>query len=350
VFCSIARTTGRDVYITVYFGFSQRHPSGYGRIVRDGDSILKIVEQRDASIEEKKINEINSGIYCVDGNFIFDALDMVNSENDQGEYYLTDIVGIAKAGGKKTGGLKVQDLDELMGINSRKELAIANARMRGRIIDLLMSEGVTVVDPECTYIDAGVKVENDATIYPMARLSGETVIGRKAVIETGCIINDSEVGPETHIKPYSVVTDSIIQGGAAIGPFAHIRPKSTVMAGARVGNFVELKKSVLGKGSKANHLTYIGDSEVGEGVNIGAGTITCNYDGYSKFKTVIGDGVFIGSGTQLVAPVKIGNGAVVGAGSTITKDVLPDSLSLSRTEQKTLSDWARKRRESRGGK
>lgn len=325
-------------------------PTGYGRIVRDGDNVVKIVEQRDASPEEKKIKEINSGIYCVDGEYLFKTLESVNNKNDQREYYLTDIVGIAKKDGKKVGGLKVQDVDELMGINSRKELAIANSKMGSRIIDMLMREGVTFIDPDCTYIDATVKIKNDSIIYPMVRLEGQTVISEKAIIESGCIINNSDVGPETHIKPYSVISDSIINEGAVIGPFAHIRPGSTIKTGAKVGNFVELKKTTLGKGSKANHLSYIGDSEVGEGVNIGAGTITCNYDGYNKFKTTIENGVFIGSGTNLVAPVTIGSGATLGAGSTITKDVLPYSLALTRTDQKTVKDWSKKRMKSRGGK
>ena len=325
-------------------------PAGYGRIVRSGDDVMKIVEERDASPEEKNIKEINSGIYCVDGAYLFKTLERVDNENDQGEYYLTDIVGIAKEDGKKVGGLKVKDIDELMGINSRKELAVANSKMGGRIIDRLMSGGVTFIDPDCSYIDACVKVESDAVIYPMVRLEGSTVVSEKAVIESGCVISNSQVGAKTHIKSYSVVSDSVVNEGAVIGPFAHLRPGSIIKEGAKVGNFVELKKTVLGRGSKANHLSYIGDSEVGEGVNIGAGTITCNYDGYNKFRTTIENGAFIGSGTNLVAPVTIGSGATLGAGSTITKDVPTDSLSLTRTEQKTITGWSKKRRESRGGK
>lgn len=323
-------------------------PSGYGRVVKDGDEILRIVEEKDASVEEKGIREINSGFYCVDGDFLFEALSAVGRENVQGEYYLTDIIGIGRDSGRRVGWVKVPDSDEIMGINSRKELAAAEAVMRRRILDDLMSKGVTIVDPGSTYVDFGVEMGRDSVIYPQARLEGETTVGEKVTIETGAVIKDSRIGSETHIKPYSVITGSETENGTAVGPFAHLRPGSVLKKGARVGNFVEMKKSVLGEGSKANHLTYLGDSEVGEDVNIGAGTITCNYDGYSKFRTVIEDGAFIGSGTNLVAPVKVGSGSVIGAGSTISKDVPEDSLSLTRPEQKTVDGWARKRREEKG--
>ncbi len=323
-------------------------PSGYGRVVKDGDEILRIVEEKDASPEEKKIREINSGVYCVDGPYLLDALSAVGRENAQGEYYLTDIVRIGKESGKRIGWAETADADEIRGINSRKDLAAAEEIMRRRILDRLMNEGVTVVDPSCTYVDHGVRVGRDSILYPQARLEGPVTIGDGVIIETGSIIRSSSIGSGSHVKPYSVITDSVVKEDAAIGPFAHLRPGSIVEAGAKVGNFVEMKKSVLGRGSKANHLTYIGDCEVGEGVNIGAGTITCNYDGYGKFRTVIEDGAFIGSGTNLVAPVTVGRGSVIGAGSTITRDVPPDSLALTRPEQKTVEDWARKRREKRG--
>ena len=320
-------------------------PRGYGRIVKDGEELLKIVEEKDASAEEKLISEINSGVYCVDGGFLFDALHKVDRGNVQQEYYLTDIIQISRDSGKKVGWSKISDGDEIMGINSRKELARANGIMRGRIVDSLMEGGVSIEDPDCTYVDFGVKIGRDSRLYPQVRLEGDTTIDENVIIEQGSIIRDSSIGDGTHIKPYSVVTDSNLGCNTVIGPFAHLRPGTVLKDGAKAGNFVEIKKSTLGEGSKANHLTYLGDSEIGKGVNIGAGTITCNYDGYNKFKTSIDDDAFIGSGTNLVAPVTIGKGAVVGAGSTITKEVPADSLSLTRPEQRTINGWAKKNRE-----
>ncbi|MDH3974975.1 MAG: bifunctional UDP-N-acetylglucosamine diphosphorylase/glucosamine-1-phosphate N-acetyltransferase GlmU [Deltaproteobacteria bacterium] len=324
------------------------NPQGYGRIIKDGSEILRIVEEKDASHEEKCICEINSGVYCVDGEFLFKTLESVGKDNAQGEYYLTDIIKIGSEAGKKVGWSKITDSSETMGINSRKELAEAGAIMRRRITDDLMAAGVTIIDPECTYIDGTVQVGRDSTIYPQVRLEGKTLVGENCAIESGAVIKDSHVGNDTHIKPYCVITDSRLGEKTAIGPFAHIRPASIISEGGKVGNFVEIKKATIGKGSKVNHLTYVGDADVGQGVNIGAGTITCNYDGYRKFKTVIEDGAFIGSGTNLVAPVTIGKGSVIGAGSTITKTVPPASLSLTRPEQRCIKGWPEKRRKERG--
>lgn len=323
-------------------------PYGYGRIVKDGSEILRIVEEKDASEEEKKIGEINSGVYCVDGDFLFTALESIGKDNAQGEYYLTDIIKIGRERGKKVGWSKITDSSETMGINSRKELATAGAIMRQRMADRLMAAGVSIIDPQGTYIDGTVKVGKDSVIYPQTRLEGNTSVGENCIIESGAVIKDSQIGDGTHIKPYCVITDSTVGNNTAIGPFAHLRPASVINDGGKIGNFVETKKVTIGKGSKVNHLSYVGDSEVGNDVNIGAGTVTCNYDGYNKFKTVIEDGAFIGSGTNLVAPVTIGKGSIVGAGSTITKAVPPDSLSLTRPEQRCVKGWAEKRRKERG--
>ena len=320
-------------------------PAGYGRIVKDGSEIRKIVEEKDASEAEKSITEVNSGVYCVDGRFLFDALKEVGSDNAQGEYYLTDIIGIGRDSGLKVGWSKLTDGDEIMGINSRRELAIANRLMRKRILDGLMEDGVSVIDPENTYIDSGIGIGSDTIIHPQASLEGSTSIGKGCIIGAGAQIKDSKIGDGSHIKPYCVISGSVLEDKTTIGPFAHIRPLSHIKQNAKVGNFVEIKKSVLDEGSKVNHLSYIGDSDVGSGVNIGAGTITCNYDGYNKFKTIIEDGAFIGSGTNLVAPVTIGKGAIIGAGSTITKSVVQDSLALTRADQRTVKGWARKKRE-----
>jgi len=324
------------------------NPQGYGRIVKDGSEILGIVEEKDATEKEKRICEINSGVYCVDGEFLFKALDSVGKDNAQGEYYLTDIIKIGREAAKKVGWSKILNSSETMGINSRKELAVAGSIMRQRIADKLMSDGVSIIDPECTYIDGTVDIARDTIIYPQVRIEGKASIGENCIIESGTVIKDSKIGSDTHIKPYCVISDSKLGKRTTIGPFAHLRPASVINEGGKVGNFVEIKKATIGDGSKVNHLSYIGDSEVGNGVNIGAGTITCNYDGYSKFKTIIEDGAFIGSGANLVAPVTIGKGSIIGAGSTITKPVPADSLSLTRSEQRCMKGWAEKRRKERG--
>jgi len=269
----------------------------------------------------------------------------VGSNNAQGEYYLTDIIGIGRDSGLKVGWSKLAEGDEIMGINSRKELAIANRLMRKRISDSLMEGGVSILDPDNTYIDSGIEIGSDTIIHPQVSLTGNTLIGKGCIIEAGTQIENSKLGDHSHIKPYCVISESVLEGQTIVGPFAHIRPLSHIKRKAKVGNFVEIKKSVIGEGSKVNHLSYIGDSEIGREVNIGAGTITCNYDGYNKFKTTIEDGAFIGSGTNLVAPVTIGKGAIIGAGSTITKAVAPDSLALTRADQRAVKDWAKKKRE-----
>lgn len=318
-------------------------PYGYGRIVKDnkGD-IKKIVEEKDASATEKAIREINTGIYCADSGFLFQALKKVEPKNIQKEYYLTDIVGIAVKDKKKVATYKAHEFKEVMGINSRVELAEAERIIRMKTIEHLMVCGVTVIDPSGTYISPSVTVSLDVVIYPGSMISGKTTIGKGVIIGPGCVISDAKIGNGVKIKAYSVIDGSEIREGACVGPLAHIRPNSVVENGAHIGNFVEVKKSTVGKGSKANHLAYIGDATIGKGVNIGAGTITCNYDGVRKYQTVIEDNVFVGSDSQLVAPVRIGKGSLIGAGTTVTEDVPDNSLVLSRVKQDTRKGLAKK--------
>lgn len=309
-------------------------PTGYGRIVRNqAGKITGIVEERDASALEREITEINSGIYCFDGSFLAEAQHSLSQDNAQREYYLTDTVAAARKQGKRIGSLTVSQPLEVMGINNRIELARADKEKRREILEALMLSGVTVIDPEVTYIDLGVRVGKDTIIYPNTVIQGNTVIGENCTIGAGCQITDSTIGSNVTVKWSSVVQESIVRDHAAVGPFAHLRPGSDIGEESRIGNFVEVKKSTLGKGSKASHLTYLGDTTIGSGVNVGAGTITCNYDGFTKHPTIIEDNVFVGSNTALVAPVTVGKGAIIGAGSTITKNVPPEALAVERSKQ-----------------
>jgi bifunctional UDP-N-acetylglucosamine pyrophosphorylase/glucosamine-1-phosphate N-acetyltransferase len=309
-------------------------PHGYGRIVRgEGGQLLGIVEEKDLQPGEEKIKEINTGIYCVEAEFLFSALPYLSDRNAQREFYLTDIVEKASSLGKKTIAYLTADSVEVMGINTRLDLARANQILRQKIAERHMLEGVTLIDPQTTYIDRGVEIGKDTMIHPNCYLLGHTSLGEECVVEPGCKITDSRVGNFVTIRASSVVSESVLEDRVEVGPFAHLRPKNLLREGAKIGNFVEVKKSVIGKGTKANHLSYIGDATVGEKVNIGAGTITCNYDGHKKHPTIIEDEVFVGSNTELVAPIKIGRGAIIGAGSTITKDVPPERLAISRAKQ-----------------
>jgi len=309
-------------------------PKGYGRIFRKADgSLLRITEDKDLKPGEEKVQEINTGIYCVDADFLFSALSRVTPQNAQKEYYLTDIVAQASPEKKKVFPFLVDDSLEVMGINTRVELARANQCMKKRISEKHMLGGVTLIDPETTYIDRGVEIGRDSVIYPNCHLLGKTSLGSGCVIEPGCKIANTQVGNRVTIKASSVISECRIEDHVEVGPFAHLRPETLLREGARIGNFVEIKKSVIGKGTKANHLSYIGDATLGEKINVGAGTITCNYDGKKKHSTVIENGVFIGSNTALVAPVKVRRNSVIGAGSTITKDVPPDTLAVARGRQ-----------------
>jgi bifunctional UDP-N-acetylglucosamine pyrophosphorylase / glucosamine-1-phosphate N-acetyltransferase len=319
-------------------------PHGYGRIVRDGEEVLRIVEEKDASLKEKAIREINTGIYAFEAPFVFDALGKVGRDNAQGEYYLTDVLALARAAGRKVCALAAGDPEETMGINDRVQLARAGLLMRRRINSALMRSGVTLVDPETAYIEPQVRIGEDTIVHPGVHLRGATVIGRDCLIEPGAILTDSILADRVHIKPGSVVEGSEIGADSTIGPMAHLRPGTVLAGGNKIGNFVETKKARLGRKSQASHLTYIGDAEVGERVNFGCGTITCNYDGVNKYQTTVGDDVFVGSDVQFIAPVTIGSGSLIAAGSTITEDVPADALAISRSEQKNIEGWAAKRR------
>jgi bifunctional UDP-N-acetylglucosamine pyrophosphorylase/glucosamine-1-phosphate N-acetyltransferase len=316
-------------------------PYGYGRIVRNSEGqIRRVVEESDASAYEKKIQEINTGIYLAEKNTLFELLKKVQSNNRQNEYYLPDTVEAAVKQGLRVESLEVPDHREVFGINTRVDLAQAEKIFQSRAGKRFMLEGVTLLDPDSTWIDRQVLIGRDTVIYPHVRLEGKTAIGERCVIGSHVRLTDSEIESGATIRDFCVINGARVHDGALIGPFAHLRPGTVIKKGARIGNFVEVKKSVIGPGSKANHLSYLGDAVVGQEVNIGAGTITCNYDGYKKYETVIGDEVFIGSDTQLIAPVKIGRGALIAAGSTIVKDVPPRALGISRAQQLNKPGWA----------
>ena len=319
------------------------NPSGYGRIIRGPTGWLeRIVEEKDGSDEEKLIREINTGIFCIKAPFLVAGLKEIRQENAQGEYYLTDLVEIGRKRGMRCSAHMVADPTEVMGINTRADLAVANEVLRQeRVMDLMLS-GVTALDPKTTYVDKTVEVGKDTILHPNCVLQGKTKIGERCVIESNVRIVDSVIGNEVSVRSNSVITESRIDDGASIGPFAHLRPLTEIKAKAKIGNFVEVKKSVIGKGTKANHLTYIGDSLVGEEVNVGAGTIVCNYDGVEKHQTIIGDRVFVGSNVELVAPVKVGSRSSIGAGTTVTKDVPEGALAISRVKQKNIKGWSKK--------
>lgn len=317
------------------------HPEGYGRVIRREDGrISHIVEQKDATEAERRVQEVNAGIYLCDADFLFKALEEIEPNNLQSEYYLTDIVGIAVSEGVTLLGFEAQP-EEVIGINSRTDLAQAEAVMRKRINEHWMMEGVTLIDPDRVRIDASVKIGRDSILYPGVSLEEGTTLG-EGVTAYACRIRDSRIGDHVMIKDHCVIDQAEVETGAIIGPFAHLRPQTVIRKNAKIGNFVEVKKSVVGEGSKASHLTYLGDAIIGKNVNIGAGTITCNYDGQSKSETVIEDGVFVGSDTQFIAPVHVGKGALIAAGTTVTRDVPPESLAISRVKQENRVDWVKK--------
>jgi bifunctional UDP-N-acetylglucosamine pyrophosphorylase / glucosamine-1-phosphate N-acetyltransferase len=319
-------------------------PAGYGRIVRSGGEIAAIVEHKDASAEQRAIREINSGIYLFELPLLFPALREIGSSNAQGEYYLPDLVRLFRTRGLRVDTLVLDDPKEILGVNSRKELADVGHILRDRKNEALMTAGVTIIDPATTWVDPDVVVGPDSVLHPNVYLEGRTQIGSGCEIHSGVRIIDSVVEDQAVINNFCVIRESHVERGAQIGPFAQLRPQSRVGENAHVGNFVELKKTTLGKGSKANHLTYLGDATIGQKVNIGAGTITCNYDGVAKHPTVIEDEAFIGSDSQLVAPVTVGKGAYVAAGSTITSDVPPESLAIARGKQTNKDGWAARRK------
>jgi bifunctional UDP-N-acetylglucosamine pyrophosphorylase/glucosamine-1-phosphate N-acetyltransferase len=314
-------------------------PAGYGRIVRDGGRIAAIVEHKDASPAEREIGEINSGVYAFDIGPLFGALRQIGSTNAQGEYYLPDLVKIYRSRGLTVETVTLDDSREILGVNSRKELAEVGTILRVAKNEELMASGVTIVDPATAYIGGDVTVGADTVIHPGVHLEGRTRIGAGCEIHSGVRILNSTIDDGVVINNFCLIVDSHVSRGARIGPFAHIRPQSDVGEDAHVGNFVELKKTSMGKGAKANHLAYLGDATIGQNVNVGAGTITCNYDGTTKHPTVIEDGAFIGSDSQLIAPVRVGAGAYVAAGSTITDDVPAGSLAIGRGKQVNKDGW-----------
>jgi bifunctional UDP-N-acetylglucosamine pyrophosphorylase/glucosamine-1-phosphate N-acetyltransferase len=320
------------------------NPHGYGRIVRSGEQIARIVEEKDATPTERTIQEINSGIYAFALDGLFDAVRSIAAENAQREYYLPDLVAIYRRQGRPVETVVVPRADEILGINSRAELAAVSRIVRDDKNRALMAAGVTLEDPATAYIDRDVTVGADTIIHPGVSLEGSTSVGSGCEIHSGSRLVNSRVGDRVTILNHCVINDSVVANDATIGPFAHLRTAVDVGDGARIGNFVELKKTVLGKGSKAAHLAYLGDASIGEKVNIGAGTITCNYDGERKNQTTIEDGAFIGSDSQLVAPVTIGKGAYVGSGATIRENVPPGALAVSAGKQRTLEGWVEKRK------
>lgn len=317
---------------------------GYGRIVRDDSGqIARIVEERDASADERAIREVNSGIYALELDGLFDDLRNLATDNSQGEYYLTDLVLANHRRGRRVETLCIEDPTELRGVNTRIDLADLGRVLLDRTRRKLMLQGVTLEDPATTYVESDVTVGEDTVIAPCVTLSGHTVVGARCHIRSGARITDSTIGDDVTVLDHTLIVRSTVASGASVGPMAHLRPGSDVGRDARVGNFVELKNTALGAKSKANHLAYLGDAVIGERVNVGAGVITCNYDGVSKHRTTIEDGVFVGSDSQLVAPVTIGSESYVAAGSTITEDVPAGSLAVARSRQTNKEGWAAKR-------
>ena len=324
-------------------------PYGYGRIVRTRGRIARIVEERDASPTQRQIKEINSGIYAFDLPPLFDALRGIASQNAQGEFYLTDLIAIYRRRKLPVETLLVENAQEIRGINSRSELAEVSRLVRQKKNEELMAAGVTFIDPATTYVDPEAEIAADTVLHPGVVIEGRTRIGAACEIQAYVRISDSEIGDRVTINSFCLISGSQVATGAALGPFAHLRPGTTVGEKAKIGNFVELKNTNFGPRSKANHLSYLGDATVGADVNVGAGTITCNYDGVNKHRTVIEDGAFIGSDSQLVAPVTVGKGAYVGAGSSIVADVPAGALGIARGRQNNVEGWV-ERRKGRPGK
>jgi bifunctional UDP-N-acetylglucosamine pyrophosphorylase / glucosamine-1-phosphate N-acetyltransferase len=330
------------------------NPYGYGRVIRKGAhgsaEVQAIVEEKSATAQQKNIREINSGVYAFDGPTLYQNIDRLTTANPHGEYYLTDMAGVFHRARKKVVAIKTADAGEVLGTNTRAEMMMLDARLRLAKCRELLEQGVTIFYPHTCVIDSDVEVGADTVIEPFVQLLGKSKVGADCRIRSYSVIANSILGDRVTVRPGTIMEDSRAGAGAVLGPYSHLRPGSEVGEGAHVGNFVETKKIKLGKGSKANHLSYLGDAEIGEGVNIGAGTITCNYDGVNKHKTVIEDNVFIGSDSTLVAPVKIGRGAYVAAASCITEDVPADALAFGRARQSVKEGWAREKREAQKDK
>jgi bifunctional UDP-N-acetylglucosamine pyrophosphorylase/glucosamine-1-phosphate N-acetyltransferase len=329
-------------------------PSGYGRVVRkkaDSPEVTAIVEQKALTAEQQGVREINSGIYAFQTAPLFAHINELKTENAHGEYYLTDIAGLLVKAGERVVALEAAQPVEVLGANTIAEMMDLDRELRLETARKLMAQGVTILRPDTTVIDSTVEVGADTVIEPFVQLLGDTKIGEDCRVRSYSVIENSTLANKVLVRQGCVIADSRIEAGAMIGPYSHLRPESEIGEGAHVGNFVETKKVKIGKGSKANHLTYLGDTEIGSGTNVGAGVITCNYDGVNKHRTLIGDGVFVGSDSTLVAPLTIGNGAYVAAGSCITEDVPEDALALARARQTTKEGWAssKRKREKRKG-
>jgi bifunctional UDP-N-acetylglucosamine pyrophosphorylase/glucosamine-1-phosphate N-acetyltransferase len=317
-------------------------PTGYGRIIRDAaGGVERIVEQKDASPHERAIDEVNTGLLAAPAGLLGDWLSRLDNSNAQGEFYLTDVVGLAVGDSVAVEAVAAKDAEEVMGVNDKIQLAEAEAAIRRRRVNDLMTQGATVADPARLDVRGKVTCGPDVFLDVGVVLEGEVRLGQGARVGPYCVIRDCDIGESAVVHSHSVMEGARVGSGCSVGPFARLRPGTELSAGARVGNFVEVKNSQLGEGSKANHLSYVGDTTVGREVNIGAGTITCNYDGANKHRTVIGDRAFIGSGVELVAPVEVGEGATIGAGSTIGKNAPPDALTVARSRQMTVKGWKR---------
>ncbi|MBL0389096.1 bifunctional UDP-N-acetylglucosamine diphosphorylase/glucosamine-1-phosphate N-acetyltransferase GlmU [Tumebacillus sp. ITR2] len=318
------------------------NPFGLGRIVRDeAGNVLRIVEEKDASADERQIREINSSVYLFDNALLWDALSKIDNNNAQGEYYLTDCLEVLRGAGHKVTAFITGEPKEIQGINNRAQLAVANAIIRERIAEKHMMNGVTMIDPNNTYIDVDVVIGNDTVLLPGTVLEGKTVIGSGCVVGPNSHLSNAVVGDDVEIK-HSVLSDCIVETGATVGPFAYLRPKAHIGAGAKIGDFVEIKNAKIGAGTKVSHLSYIGDAEFGENINVGCGTITVNYDGFHKHKTIVGDNTFVGCNSNLVAPITIGSDAYVAAGSTVTDNVPDGALAVARERQTTKEGYTEK--------
>ncbi|HBM3438346.1 TPA: bifunctional UDP-N-acetylglucosamine diphosphorylase/glucosamine-1-phosphate N-acetyltransferase GlmU [Listeria innocua] len=316
-------------------------PTGYGRIIRDDLGIVeKIVEHKDATEKEQRISEINTGTYCFDNKALFEALENVSNDNVQGEYYLPDVIKILKDADEVVAAYKMESFEESLGVNDRIALAEASKLMQRRINENHMRNGVTLVNPENTYIDIDVKIGQDTVIEPGVMLRGKTVIGDDCVVTSGSEIVSSVIGERVHVRNSSIF-ESKVGDDVQIGPYAHLRPESDIHNQVKIGNYVETKKAVVGEGTKLPHFIYMGDAEIGKNVNVGCGSIAVNYDGKNKAKTIIGDNVFVGCNSNLIAPVKVGNRAFIAAGSTITKDVPEDALGIARAKQDNKLGYAK---------
>ena len=317
------------------------NPTGYGRIIRENGSVVAIVEQKDANAEQLKIKEINTGVMVASGASFKKWLAQLNNNNAQGEYYITDVIAMANRDGYKVEAVQASDLMEVEGANNRLQLAALERYYQKTQAEKLLLAGVSIIDPTRFDLRGSVTHGKDVEIDVNVILEGEIKLGHRVKIGAGSVLKNCEIGDDVEIKPYSVIEDTVIGNQAKIGPFSRLRPGTNLADETHVGNFVEIKNAEIAKGSKVNHLTYVGDAQIGANCNIGAGVITCNYDGANKFKTIIGDNVFVGSDTQLVAPVTVASGSTIGAGSTITKDVAQDELVITRVPQRHIQGWKR---------